>query len=141
MASPSLLVDAFLRLRIPFSLSLVALWAGLVAVRSPEELERHRPFITRAGAPGMASRSSMPGLRPFPSEGNFILIDVSGTGRTSEEIVEFAHREHPHPGDERPPAPGSHVRVTIGTREQNDRFLDVFGRAIGAAPVGEATRA
>ena len=81
-------------------------------------------------------------MRPFPSEGNFILMDISGTGRTSEQVVEATHAEgiliramKAHR------LQGSHVRVTIGTREQNDRFLDVFGRALGIGQVGEATRA
>jgi histidinol-phosphate/aromatic aminotransferase/cobyric acid decarboxylase-like protein len=85
----------------------------------------------------MAALEAMPGIRPYPSEGNFILIDVSGTGRTSGEIVDYARHENmllramtAHRLQD------AFVRVTIGTIEQNDRFIDIFGRAIsGAAPV------
>jgi len=136
------LIDVILRVRIPFSLSLMAIWACLAAVREPDELERHRAYISGERDRLYRELLETPGVRPFPSDGNFILMDVSGTGRTSEEVVEATHLEgiliramKAHR------LQGSHVRVTIGTREQNDRFLDVFGRAIGAGAVGEATRA
>jgi histidinol-phosphate aminotransferase len=134
IASPGL-VDAFLRLRIPFSVSLVALRAGLAAMEHPEELEERRAFISDERERVMAALLDMPGLKPFPSEGNFILIDVSRTGRTSGEIVEFAKRENmllramtAHRLKD------AFVRVTIGTVAQNDRFVDVFARAIAGGP-------
>jgi histidinol-phosphate aminotransferase len=134
IASPTL-VDAFLRLRIPFSLSLVALRAGLAAMEHPEELEERRSFISSERERVMSALVGMDGVRPFPSEGNFILIDVSGTGRTSGEIVEFARRENmllramtAHRLQD------AFVRVTIGTVDQNDRFIDVFARAIAGGP-------
>ena len=138
IASP-ILVDAFLRLRIPFSLSLVALRAGLAAMEHPEELAERRAFITSERRRVMAALVEMPGLKPFPSEGNFILIDVSGTGRTSGEIVDFAKRENMLLR-----AMTAHrlrdafVRVTIGTVEQNERFIDVFRRAITGGPQAAA---
>jgi histidinol-phosphate aminotransferase len=138
IASPRL-VDAFLRLRIPFSVSLVALRAGLAAMDHPEELEERRSFITDERERVMTALLEMTGLKPFPSQGNFILIDVSGTGRTSGEIVEFAKRENmllramtAHRLKD------AFVRVTIGTVVQNDRFIDVFGRAIVGGPQAAA---
>jgi histidinol-phosphate aminotransferase len=134
IASPTL-VDAFLRLRIPFSLSLVALRAGLAAMEHPDELEERRAFISAERERVMDALLAMPTLRPFPSEGNFILIDVARTGRTSGEIVDFARRENmllramtAHRLKD------AFVRVTIGTVEQNDRFIELFGRAITGGP-------
>ena len=138
IAAPTL-VDAFLRLRIPFSISLIALRAGLAAMDHPEELEERRAFITSERRRVMAALLVMAGLKPFPSEGNFILIDVAGTGRTSGEIVDFARRENMLLR-----AMTAHrlrdafVRVTIGTVDQNDRFIDVFARAIAGGPQAPA---
>jgi histidinol-phosphate aminotransferase len=74
----------------------------------------------------------MPGIRPYPSDGNFILVDISGTGRTSTQIVAEAQEEGvllramtAHR------LQGAFVRVTIGTTEQNLNFVRVFRRAIG----------
>jgi histidinol-phosphate aminotransferase len=134
IAAPSL-VDAFLRLRIPFSVSLVALRAGLAAMEHPEELEERRSFISSERERVMSALAGMAGLKPFPSEGNFILIDVSRTGRTSGEIVDFARREQmllramtAHR------LQNAFVRMTVGTVDQNDRFVDVFARAIAGGP-------
>jgi histidinol-phosphate aminotransferase len=132
IASP-VLVDAFLRLRIPFSVSLVALRAGLAAMEHPEELEERRAYISSERDRVFAALETMPGLVPFPSQGNFILIDVSRTGRTSGEIVEFAKLENMLlRGMTAHRLKDQFVRVTIGTREQNDRFIDIFRRAIAA---------
>ncbi len=126
------LADVILRVRIPFSISLMAIWAGLTAVREPEELERHRQYISDERENLYRELLEMPGVRPHPSEGNFILIDISRSGLTAPQIVDAlwaegiliramrAHRLE-----------GSHVRVTIGTSEQNQRFLRAFARALG----------
>jgi histidinol-phosphate aminotransferase len=133
IADPAL-VDLLLRLRIPFSISLVAARACLAAVEDPAILEERRVYISTERDRVFAGLQLMPDVTPFESDGNFILIDVSRTGRTSTEIAEFAKRE------------GSlllravtahglgsgHIRVTIGTIEENDMFLAIFARAIGA---------
>ena len=136
------LIDVLHRVRIPFSLSLVSIWAGLAAVREPEVLEHNRRYLTDERRRLFAALQAMPGVRAFPSEGNFILVDISATGRLAPDVVAqtlgdriliramTAHR-----------LSGSHVRVTIGTTEQNDRFARVFRRVLGLAPVGMTTRA
>ncbi len=128
------LVDLLLRLRIPFSISLVAARACLAAVIDPTILEERRVYISTERDRVFAGLQRLPDVTPFPSAGNFILMDVSRTGRTSSEIAEFAKREGllllravtAH-------GLGSgHLRVTIGTREENDMFLAILARAIGA---------
>jgi histidinol-phosphate aminotransferase len=131
IAHPAL-IDALLRVRIPFSLSLVALRAGLAAMANPAVLEERRRYISDERDRVFRALVSMPGVLPHPSDGNFILVDISGTGRTSTEIVEEAQREgvllramSAHR------LQGAFVRVTVGTTEQNLNFVQVFRRAIG----------
>ena len=69
----------------------------------------------------------MPGLRAYPSEGNFVLIDASALNKPSDEIVDAMIRR----GIFIRPMRGHHmaqgfVRVTIGTPEQNQRFIEAF---------------
>ena len=125
-------MDIVQRVRIPFSLSLMAIWAGLAALREPVELERRRRHISGEAKRLHARLQEMPGVVAYPSEGNFVLVDVSGTGRAAADVVKAllddriliramtAHR-----------LAGSHVRVTVGSTEQNDRFLDLFPVAVG----------
>ena len=82
--------------------------------------------------------AALPGVVPWPSEANFITIDVTATGRSSTDYVADARaaaillrRMSAHRLE------GQYVRVTIGTKEQNRRFLDVFTRGVpGASPPG-----
>ncbi len=72
-------------------------------------------------------------MTPFESDGNFILIDVSRTGRTSTEIVDFAKREGLLATAGRHcPRSGQRTRARDHryAREENDMFLTIFARAI-----------
>ncbi len=128
VASPRL-ADTIARLRIPFSVSLVALRAGMAALEDLDDLERRRQHIISERKRVQRALEADPLVRPHRSEGNFILFDVRGLGIPAEEVVERlqaagmllramkAHR-----------LKGAFVRLTIGTAEQNDRFLDAFAR-------------
>jgi histidinol-phosphate aminotransferase len=128
------IIDAFHRLRIPFSISLIALRAGLVAVQNLDELEERTAFISRERRRVRDGLLELPAIRVFDSEGNFILIDIRRTGLTAGEIVDRVRAENvlvramtAHGLKD------AYVRVTIGMPEQNDRFLDIFRRAIAGA--------
>lgn len=130
VADPAV-IDLLLRVRIPFSLSLVAIRAALAAVRDPAILEERRRYISDERDRLFAALRELPGVVPWPSDGNFITMDVTATGRTSADLVDevraegmLLRRMTAHRLD------GQYVRVTIGTIEQNDRFLDSFGRAV-----------
>jgi histidinol-phosphate aminotransferase len=126
------LVDVLHRVQIPFSIGLMSLWGGLAAVNEPEELERRRAFISAERERVYRRLQDTPGVIAYPSEGNFILADISGTGLTAPELVAALRAENiliramtAHRLE------GSHVRVTIGTTEQNDRLLDLLPVALG----------
>jgi histidinol-phosphate aminotransferase len=131
IAHPAL-IDTLLRVRIPFSLSLVALRAGLAAMSIPDVLDERRRYISDERDRVYRALVAMPTVHPYPSDANFILVDISGTGRTSAQIVAEAQEEgvllramSAHR------LQGAFVRVTIGTTEQNLNFVKVFRRAVG----------
>ncbi len=135
IANPAV-VDLLLRVRIPFSISLIAIRAGLAAARDPRILEDRRRYISEERDRLFAALEVLPGVSPWPSEANFITIDVTATGRSSTDFVDDARGENillrrmaAHRLE------GQYVRVTIGTREENDRFLDVFRRGVPGALV------
>lgn len=117
------------RLRIPFSVSLVALRAAAAALGDLPDLDRRRDYVVRERERVHAALARIPSVRPYASEGNFVLIDISGMGIAAEQVVERlqeeglllramkAHRLR-----------GAFVRLTVGTAEENDRFLAAFGR-------------
>lgn len=138
IADPAV-IELLLRVRIPFSISLVAIRAGVTAVHDPAILERRRRFISDERDRLFAALAALPGVVPWPSEANFITIDVTATGRSSTDYVDDARAEGillrrmvAHRLD------GQYVRVTIGTRDENDRFLEVFTRGVPGASARSA---
>jgi len=69
----------------------------------------------------------MPGLRAFPSEGNFVLIDASVLEKESNEIRDHMAEKgifiRPMSGHN---MPKGFIRITVGTPEQNHMFIKVF---------------
>lgn len=127
------LVDVFLRIRIPFSISLIALRAGMAALADPDALEERRRYISSERAWIEDRLAAMPDITALPSDGNFVLIDVSRSGRKAAEVVAAAQAEGvllramtAHRLE------GNYVRVTVGTHEQNEHFLRVFDRSLRA---------
>jgi histidinol-phosphate aminotransferase len=125
-------IDLLLRVRIPFSIGLLSARGCLAAVRDPDMLEERRTYISTERERLFEALRAMPALTPFESQGNFILIDVSRTGRTSTAIADFCKREGlvllravtAHGlGD-------GHIRVTVGRRDENDLFLALIRRAV-----------
>jgi histidinol-phosphate aminotransferase len=138
LADPAV-IDLLLRVRIPFSVSLIGARASLAAVRDPRVLETRRRYISEERDRLFAALSALPGVTPWPSEANFITIDVTSTGRRSLDYVAEAKAEQlllrrvaAHRLE------GEYVRVTIGTREENDRFLAVFTRSVPGADARSA---
>jgi histidinol-phosphate aminotransferase len=130
-------IDLLLRVRIPFSIGLLSARGCLAAVRDPDMLEERRRYISTERDRLLEALRAMPALTPFDSQGNFILIDVTRTGRTSTAIAEFCRRE----GLVLLRAVTAHglgdgfIRVTVGRRDENDLFLELIGRAVDEAPV------
>ena len=100
-------------------------------------LEERRSYISTERVRLLDALRAMPALTPFESQGNFILIDVSRTGRTSTAIADFCKREGlvllravtAHGlGD-------GHIRVTVGRRDENDLFLELIRRAVDDQPL------
>jgi histidinol-phosphate aminotransferase len=63
------------------------------------------------------------GFRTMPSEANFLMVNV---GRDSREVTAAMREKGVLVGRPFPPL-NDWLRVTIGTRAQMERFLDVFG--------------
>jgi histidinol-phosphate/aromatic aminotransferase/cobyric acid decarboxylase-like protein len=104
----------------------------VAALANPAVLEERRRYISDERDRVFRALSSMPTVKPYPSDGNFILVDITGTGQTAQQIVAEALEERvllramtAHR------LQGAFVRVTIGTTEQNLNFVRVFRRVIG----------
>lgn len=127
------LMDVVRRVRIPFSITLMSIWGCLEALAEPGYVESRREFISSEASRLYEAMDQIPGVTAYPSDGNFVLADISGTGCEVPAVVNVLLEERmliramtAH-GLE-----GSHIRVTVGTKEQNDRFLVLLRREVDA---------
>lgn len=87
------LVKYFLQVKIPFNINLPAIAAALEALEDPGVLEKKCQSIREERAYLLRELSTIEGLKIFPSEGNFVLVDATDTGFSSDEIVQTLLKE------------------------------------------------
>jgi histidinol-phosphate aminotransferase len=118
------------KVRLPYNLSSFSQLAAVVALEEPAYLATQVAAIVAERARVAAALAATPGVEAFPSDANFILFR---TGRPSREVFAGLRaggvlvRDLGH-------APGlleRCLRVTIGTPEENDRFLGALPGALG----------
>ncbi len=110
------LVGYLLRVRQPFSVSLLAQRAALAALDDQEHVRRS-VALNRQERARLAAELTELGFVPPPSQANFLFFDCLRPGR---EIYQSLLQRGVIV---RPLGQTSFLRVTVGTPEQNDRFL------------------
>ncbi|MDP2965327.1 MAG: histidinol-phosphate transaminase [Pelolinea sp.] len=76
----------------------------------------------------------IPGLKPIPSETNFIMINCSNSGLTSKFIVDALYKKNIFIRDfsNKPGIPlNSYFRITVGKKEQMQQILQALKDIIG----------
>lgn len=115
----------------PFHISGPACAAGVAAVTDDRAWAQEvRDLIV--GERGRIERSlTSMGLGVVPSQGNYVLVDTGADALDLYErlmshgiIVRLGSIWHYD----------THVRITVGTREQNDRMLAAMAQEVGASP-------
>ncbi len=128
---PAGLMQYFHRMRTTFSVTALAEAAALAAL---DDLEHFRKTIAnnRRGAEFLTSKLREMGYRPIPTFTNFIFFDAG------EDAAALSKRIQAQGVIVRPLGPWgipTAVRVTIGTLEQNERFIAALSRATEKAEV------
>jgi histidinol-phosphate aminotransferase len=125
------LASYFNRVRIPWNVGLITLAAAQAGLEDTHEQARKRNNVLQGRRYIHDEINKMPGLRAFPSEGNFVLIDASALDKESLEIRDhMAERGifiRPMSGHNM--AKGF-IRVTVGTPNQNNKFIRLFSEYV-----------
>jgi len=125
IASPDLV--AYLeRIRQPFNVNLLAQVAGLAALEDKDFLAKTRR-LTLEGKKLIYQELTRMGLEYVPSVANFILINL---GRDSQEVFKLMLKSGVIIRDMRQYGLANFIRVTIGTQQENKKFLHVLNRII-----------
>lgn len=126
-----LLAEVLRKLAAPFAVSNLAERAAQAALAETTEVER-RVSVIRAERARVITRLQALGLPMVPSQGNFVWIILG-------EASAFFAAECEQQGVLVRPFPPDGVRVTIGTTEQNDRFLAAAAVALHSVSAGGST--
>jgi histidinol-phosphate aminotransferase len=121
------LAGYFNRVRFPWNVSLIAIAAALAGLEDAEDQERKRQNVLQGREFIFEEINKIPGMRAFPSEGNFVLIDAGVLDKDSLEIRDAmaARGIYIRPMSGHNMARGF-IRVTVAAPEQNRRFIETF---------------
>jgi histidinol-phosphate aminotransferase len=122
------IADLLNRVRQPFNVNSLALAAASAALDDRDHLERS-VALNAAGLKMLADEFSARGLTYIPSVGNFITIDLQ---RDAAPIFQALLREgvivRPVANYGLP----NHLRVTVGTAEENQCLLEALDRVLNS---------
>jgi histidinol-phosphate aminotransferase len=127
---PANLLEEMNKLRGPFNTSGVAQAAALAALQDFEHVRKSLES-NRAGLAQLSAGLQSLGIRFVPSVTNFVLVEFGRDAEpVSEELLRLGVIVRPMRWMGLPTA----IRVSVGTREENDKFLSALGAALRAAP-------
>lgn len=119
------------RVRQPFNVNLPAQEAGRGALKDEAHLEKTLEN-NRREMKRLALELKAMGCRPFESHTNFMLVD---TFRDAGEVYEAMLRKGVIIRAMAAYGFPSYIRITIGTPEENQRFLSAFSQVLEKIPV------
>ncbi|NOZ76796.1 MAG: histidinol-phosphate transaminase [Euryarchaeota archaeon] len=120
------IADYMLRIKIPFSVNLLAEKAALAALEDREHLEKTLE-LTRQGREYLTRElGRMPGLKVYPSRANFVFLDTRASGMTGAELSEALFRKGIITRDcsSFTGLDPYHLRISVGTMEENRRVVE-----------------
>jgi histidinol-phosphate aminotransferase len=118
---PKPLIDLLHRARQPFNVNAIAQAAAVAALDDREHLERTRA-INAAGLKQVAAGLEKLGIEYVPSVANFLMFRVAQARAVFLALQARGVIVRPLAPYDLP----EHLRVTIGTVEQNARFLEAL---------------
>ena len=119
------LIEMFNRVRQPFNLSTVAAAAAVAALGDEAHVVRSRK-INDAGMEQIGAGLRELGLSAMPSRGNFITFAIPDADGLYQKLLSVGVIVRPLAGYELP----NWLRVSIGTEEENARFLQALQQGL-----------
>jgi histidinol-phosphate aminotransferase len=121
MAPPSM-VELLERIRAPFNVNALAQRAALAALDDEAHLSSSRT-MNESGREYLSGELHRLGLECPPSVANFLLVDLKQDGRAvADALLRTGVIVRPLGGAQLK----THIRVTIGTPPENERFIQAL---------------
>jgi histidinol-phosphate aminotransferase len=124
------LIQYFRKMQIPWNTSLLSIAAAEAALDEEEELRRKAAYNNAGVDYVYKELSKIPGLKPYYSHGNYILIDATDAGATGKEIVDFVFEKAGVMIKYFAPLRGRNgfFRISLGTHEENSLCVHAIKR-------------
>jgi len=120
--SSSDIADMLNRVRQPFNVNSLALAAAEATLDDDDHILKSRQ-LNHDGLVQLQAAFEQMGLGTIPSAGNFVAVDVGRNGAdVYEQLLQRGVIVRPVANYEMP----NHLRVTVGTQSENQRFLDAL---------------
>ena len=130
---PKALVGLMQRARQPFNVNAIAQAAALAAIDDVEFVERARK-VNREGLAQLQKGLADLGFETIPSQANFILFKA---GPAALDLWRYLQKNGVIVRGMVPYRLPEYLRITVGTKAQNERFLKTFAdglNAVGSPP-------
>ncbi|MBD3184669.1 histidinol-phosphate transaminase [Candidatus Poribacteria bacterium] len=115
------------KVRQPFNVNAVAQAAAIASLKDKEHVEKSVK-VNSEGKKYLYEKLEEMGLEYVPSEGNFMLVHLNQSGAdVMAEMLKEGVIVRPMKGYKFPES----VRITIGTKEQNDKLLTALKKVLG----------
>lgn len=131
---PTWLVDLVDRMRDPFNVNHLAQAAALAALDDHEHVETCRR-TNQAGLTFLERVCRALGVSFVPSRGNFLLVEVGDAPEAYEALLRAGVITRPVAGYGLP----RHLRVSVGTPEENSAFAQALAALLGRAGASVAS--
>jgi histidinol-phosphate aminotransferase len=128
MAGAAALIDQIDKVRPPYNISVLNAEATLFALEHADEFARQAAVLRSERARLQRALAQLPGVQPFPSEANMILVRVPDAKRAFEGmkqrgvLVKHIAGLHPLLAD--------CLRLTVGTPEENTLMIDALKASV-----------
>src|SRR3990167_4479326 len=122
ISSPEI-ADILNRARLPFNVNTIAAKAAIAALTDKEHIKKS-VLVNQQGMQQLEAGLKQLKIPYIPSIGNFITMDVNDAASVYQQLLLEGIIVRPLKAYNMP----KHIRVTIGTFEQNQRFLTAMSR-------------
>ena len=119
------------KVRLPYNVNVLSQQVAELVLRHREVLDRQAAAIRAERTRLFARLAGLAGVQAFPSEANFILFRTAKADavfaalKARAVLIKNLNGSHPMLAD--------CLRVTVGTPEENDRFIDALGASLPRA--------
>ena len=128
MAGAAALIDEIDKVRPPYNISVLNAEATLFALDHADEFARQAAILRDERARLQKALAAMPGVKPFPSEANMILVRVPDAAkafaglRERQVLVKNVSKMHP--------LLANCLRLTVGSADENTQLLAALEAAL-----------